>query len=167
MNWAAVVAGNQPQQQQQKTNDQPAQEQQPQQQAPSSIPGGSVQAHEGVNYGSGSGHTVAKHVGRTVEQLRERLADEPNIPKASTYETLEEADSTVSAAIEANQSEIETWLNDPNAVPRHRINHNANVGKVLARNAQTTQPGSKIRVILQKPPNGVNLSYVIVTSFPE
>ena len=166
MSWAQAVAGTQPQQQTAST--QPAQEQQPQQQeAPASIPGGSVQAHEDVNYGSGSGHTVAKHVGRTVEQLRQRLAAEPNIPKASTYESLSEADTTVSAAIEANKSEIETWLNDANAVPRKRINHNANVGKVLARNAQTTQAGSRVRVILQKPPNGVNLSYVIVTSFPE
>ena len=57
------------------------------------------------------GHTLKKHVGRTDEQLRERLRRERNISAASTYTDLETAERAVGIALEQNQAKIQRWLN--------------------------------------------------------
>ena len=45
------------------------------------VPGGGLMAHEGLD----GGHTLAKHVGKSDEFLRHRLATEPRIKAASTF----------------------------------------------------------------------------------
>src|SRR5512137_1959892 len=46
------------------------------------------------------GHTLRKHVGRTDEQLRERLAEEPGISAASTYTDRAAAEMAVGTVLE-------------------------------------------------------------------
>ena len=55
------------------------------------------------------GHTLARHVGRTDQQLRQRLADQPNISAASTYNDRETAELTVGAILEQHASRVASW----------------------------------------------------------
>src|SRR3982750_1152674 len=56
------------------------------------------------------GHTLGRHVGRTDEQLRERLQHERNISAASTYTDRETAERAVTAAIESSQGKLQRWF---------------------------------------------------------
>ena len=55
------------------------------------------------------GHTLRKHVGRTDEQLRQRLQQERNISAASTWTDRTAAEETVQAALHAERGKIEKW----------------------------------------------------------
>ena len=55
------------------------------------------------------GHTLARHVGRTDEQLRERLRQEPNISAASTYTDRQTAERVVGDAIKASNATLSQW----------------------------------------------------------
>jgi uncharacterized protein YukE len=70
------------------------------------VPGGGLLAHEGVE----GGHTLAKHVGKSPEFLRQRLATEPNITAASTFYNREVAESSISSVLRANDRQIQRWL---------------------------------------------------------
>jgi hypothetical protein len=70
------------------------------------VPGGGLMAHEGLD----GGHTLAKHVGKSEEFLRNRLATEPHITAASTFYDRQTAETTLSAFMDANAVEIAGWL---------------------------------------------------------
>lgn len=149
MSWAAVAA----------KNTDPAQAPAPR---PAVIPGGGIQAHEGV------GHTVAKHVGRTKEQLSQRLTDEPNLSRASTFKSNAEAETNIGAVLTANRAEINAWLANPQGLPRLTVQGPATEGgAVLERGAADTRPGAQVKVILQRPPANSALRFVIITSYPD
>jgi len=56
------------------------------------------------------GHTLARHVARTDEELRERLGDEPNISAASTWTDREMAEETIAEALRAERGRIQSWM---------------------------------------------------------
>lgn len=70
------------------------------------VPGGGLMAHEGLE----GGHTLAKHVGKSEEFLRNRLATEPDLDTASTFFNREAAENALSEVLEANAREIQRWL---------------------------------------------------------
>src|SRR5258705_12170032 len=55
------------------------------------------------------GHTLRKHVGRTGDELRQRLERERNISAASTWRDRGAAEETVGAALAAGSGQIENW----------------------------------------------------------
>lgn len=55
-------------------------------------------------------HTLRKHVGRTYDELMERLADEPDRALASTFTSADEAVDGVNQVLKAHESQIESWL---------------------------------------------------------
>src|SRR5258706_9785184 len=55
------------------------------------------------------GHTLRKHVGRTDDELRQRLERERNISAASTWTDRGAAEETVAAALQAERGKIENW----------------------------------------------------------
>ena len=55
------------------------------------------------------GHTLRKHVGRTDDQLRERLEQEPHISAASTWTNSQLAEETVGAALRDQAARISRW----------------------------------------------------------
>ncbi|MEU6505767.1 RNase A-like domain-containing protein [Streptomyces sp. NPDC046942] len=71
------------------------------------------------------GHTLDKHVGKTDEQLAQRLRDQgnpptqswpygkPSIGAASTFETVESAQELTQYNIDRNSAEITAWLKGP------------------------------------------------------
>lgn len=55
------------------------------------------------------GHTIARHVGKSDDELRARLKAEPDISAASTYTDLETAERVVGQVLERKKDEIEKW----------------------------------------------------------
>ncbi|PCG82951.1 hypothetical protein CIB93_27205 [Streptomyces sp. WZ.A104] len=66
--------------------------------------------------GMGNAHTLDKHVGKTDEQLLQRMRDEsrasgePKIPAASTYADVESAQRFTQYCLRDNSNEIDRWL---------------------------------------------------------
>jgi hypothetical protein len=56
------------------------------------------------------GHILRKHVGRSDEQLRERLEHERHISAASTYTNREMAEFAVGIALQQQQEKVQRWL---------------------------------------------------------
>ncbi len=56
------------------------------------------------------GHTLARHVARTDEELRDRLHHEGNISAASTWTDRETAEEIIAGALRAERGRIESWM---------------------------------------------------------
>ena len=56
------------------------------------------------------GHTLSRHVGKTDEQLRERLRKEPGISAASTYTDRATAEDAIARAIRASKKRVDRWM---------------------------------------------------------
>jgi hypothetical protein len=112
------------------------------------------------------GHTLKKHVGRTDDQLRERLGHERNISAASTYTDRETAERAVGAAIQSNADKIQRWLvregGHPNLVLLYDSDHP--VGRTLQRGEDQPEPCSHALVVLKWDGDG---QYHVLTSYPE
>ena len=55
------------------------------------------------------GHTLARHVGKTDDELRARLKAEPDISAASTYTDRAAAEETVAAGMSENAAKVAAW----------------------------------------------------------
>ena len=62
------------------------------------------------------GHTLRKHVGRSDDELRERLRHERHISAASTWSDRETAERAVGSALQQNRDKIERWSNNAQEV---------------------------------------------------
>jgi hypothetical protein len=59
----------------------------------------------------GNSHGVDKHVGKTDGQLAQRLRDQSNIPAASTFKSMTDAQKYTQLCIDKNNAAIEAYLN--------------------------------------------------------
>jgi hypothetical protein len=114
------------------------------------------------------GHTLKKHVGRTDDQLRERLRRERNISAASTYTDRDTAERAVGIALEQSQAKITRWLNREGGHPHLLIDYDGDtahpIGRTLRRGDDQTQPCSHAVIVLKW--DGEN-SYHVLTTYPE
>ncbi|WP_421558661.1 RNase A-like domain-containing protein, partial [Pseudomonas canadensis] len=124
------------------------------------VPGGGLAAHE-----KAGGHLMEKHIGRTDQQLAERLQREPHVPTASTFPDRATAESAISKVLDNNQSKIKDFLKST----EHQLVINQRtpepIGTSWKRGAKTPASGTQIRLIIRrdrKMPNG----YRIHTGFP-
>jgi hypothetical protein len=114
------------------------------------------------------GHTIARHVGRTEAQLRARLVEQPGIPAASTFVTLEQAEQTVAAAVRANSSAIKAWAAGagPGQTKAFSYTSATVVGQGVVRSTgQLTQMKNAV-VVLRKVITG-NRVYFVLTAYPK
>ena len=112
------------------------------------------------------GHTLQRHVSRSDEQLVERLAREPDISAASTYNDRAVAEKTVVDTLAHEKSRVESWLSRPDAHPNLALQfqgHNA-IGRSMRRGDQTSQPCYDAAVILRW--DGDHRFHVL-TTYPE
>jgi hypothetical protein len=113
------------------------------------------------------GHTLARHVGRTDEQLRERLRQEPNISAASSYTDRQAAERAVGTAIQSSQGKIQRWMERgsrrPNLVLEYTEPNDA-LGREMHRRALGSVPCDHSIVVLKA--DGATEFYVL-TSYPE
>ena len=111
------------------------------------------------------GHTLRKHVGRTDEQLRERLRHEREISAASTWTDRETAERAVGIALAQNQDKIQRWLSrDSHSNLVLDYDGDLPIGRSLRRDADQPQPCSHATVVLKWSGPG---SYYVLTSYPE
>jgi toxin YxiD len=112
------------------------------------------------------GHTLKRHVGRTDDELQQRLERESNISAASTYTDRGVAEKTVAAALRDNGGKIDRWLqrgpSRPNLVVDY-TNPTEPIGRTRYRGAMGSVPCDHAIVVLR--PDGD--SYYVLTSYPE
>ncbi len=124
--------------------------------------GGTLIFHENLD-----GHTIRRHVGKTDEQLLQRLDAEPDILGSSTYPDLETAQRAVGDVLSRNRDSVQDWLvNSPK--PRLTLNETLDyeVGRVIPQGATVSQASNKSFVLLVKDPLAPN-GYRVHTSFPK
>jgi hypothetical protein len=129
------------------------------------VPGGGLLKHE-IYVDS---HTIEKHVGKSIEYLKERWAKAANSFKKpdgfSTFNNLEEAEYFVSETIKKNKDEISEWLKTAKRSRRFELPFNKSTGKLLKEGATSVIDVQKVRIILL-PSKDVPEGYRILTAFP-
>jgi hypothetical protein len=112
------------------------------------------------------GHTLRRHVGRSDEQLRERLQNERGIAAASTYTDRATAEAAVGTALEREQERVQRWLERTGGHPNLALDYQSEnpVGRTLHRGETTPQPCNQAKVVLRWVPPG---AYYVLTSYPE
>lgn len=114
------------------------------------------------------GHTLRKHVGRSDEELRERLRHERNISAASTWTDRDTAEQAVGTAIAENHEKIDRWLERTGGHPNLVIDYDGDsahpVGRSLRRDADQPEPCAHATIVLKW--TGPN-DYYVLTAYPE
>lgn len=112
------------------------------------------------------GHTLARHVARRDDELRERLAQERNISAASTWTDRATAEAVVGEALAAEHGRVESWMRQ--GYPRANLALHYNAGRVIGRSlrrgdAQTVECSSSVIVLRADGPE----SFYVLTTYPE
>jgi hypothetical protein len=113
------------------------------------------------------GHTIARHVARTEEQLQARLVAQPGIKAASSFTSLRVAETVVSDAVRVNAAQIRAWASAASATRPLTLTYAAKnaVGYGVVRATGTLTSMSKAIVILSKTQRAGKL-YFILTAYP-
>jgi hypothetical protein len=118
---------------------------------------------------SKGGHTLARHVGKTDTELRERLRREPQISSASTYTDRATAEQAVGAALATSGRTLEAWENRtgrrPNLVLHYRNPKRQPIGRSLSRSQQASMPSARVLVVLRWDER--SRTFYVLTSYPE
>ncbi|HXJ14973.1 MAG TPA: RNase A-like domain-containing protein [Candidatus Limnocylindrales bacterium] len=112
------------------------------------------------------GHTLARHVARTDQELRERLEQERNISAASTWTDRRTAEAVVGEALTAERSRVESWTR--RGFPRANLALHYNAGRVIGRSlrrgeSRTVDCSSAVIVLRADGPE----SFYLLTTYPE
>ena len=112
------------------------------------------------------GHTLARHVARTDDELRERLARERNISAASTWTDRETAETVVGQALAAEHGRVDSWIR--RGYPRVNLALHYNAGRVIGRSLRrgdslTADCSSAVIVLRADGPE----SFYVLTAYPE
>ncbi|HYD99247.1 MAG TPA: RNase A-like domain-containing protein, partial [Alphaproteobacteria bacterium] len=96
------------------------------------------------------GHTLERHVGKDDRFLLDRLARQPNIAAASTFDDRRTAERVIAAALSANRRRLDDWARRPGTAPgqTQAVRHTAEepVGRIARRPAgpRNIEPGRRI-----------------------
>jgi hypothetical protein len=110
------------------------------------------------------GHVLARHVGKTDAELKQRLDEEPNISAASTYTDKKTAEEAIAAALEQRGARVDGWVkrrSHPNLVLDYYAK--TSVGRTLRRGETTGAPCLHSIVVLK----WEQKDYYVLTSYPE
>jgi len=112
------------------------------------------------------GHTLDKHVGRSDQELRERLDTERNISAASTWTNREIAEETVGQALRADHDKIARWEERGYRRPNLALYFDAGrvVGKTMRHGDESSSPATQAVIVLKA--DGPD-SFYVLTSYPE
>ena len=117
---------------------------------------------------SRGGHTLARHVGRTDAELRDRLRRE-QISSASTYTDRTAAEHAVGAALAAGGGTLEAWENRsgrrPNLVLHYRSPNHEPIGRSLSRSRQSAVAADRALIVLRWDERAGD--FYVLTSYPE
>jgi hypothetical protein len=132
---------------------------------PANFPSNWLQAQE-----QAGGHTIARHVGWTNQQLINRLNNSPDIANASTYSDLRSATTNIPSALSSYRNNLNNWASNSN-VPvgaTRAVDFNAGqvVGRVAFRPpAQTNiRNSTQLRAVMKK--SSATGECILLTSYP-
>jgi hypothetical protein len=112
------------------------------------------------------GHTLQRHVGRSDDELRQRLQREQGISAASTYTDRATAERAIAAALQQNADKIRRWVERgprrPNLVIDYR-DLKIPLGRTMNRGAADSVPCDRAILVLRADED----SYYVLTSYPE
>jgi hypothetical protein len=113
------------------------------------------------------GHTLARHVGKTDGELRERLRREPNISSASTYTDRATAEAVVGAALSSPPRSFETWRRRTGRRPNFVLHYAAHrvIGRSIGRHQSEAAPCEDALVVLRW--DDRRDRFYVLTSYPE
>jgi len=112
------------------------------------------------------GHTLARHVARTDDELRERLECERSISAASTWTDRETAETVVAEALAAEHGRVESWTR--RGFPRTNLALHYNAGRGIGRSlrrgdSRTVECAGAVVVLRADGPE----SFYVLTTYPE
>ena len=112
------------------------------------------------------GHTLEKHVGRSDQELRERLDRERNISAASTWTNRDVAQETVAQALRAEHDKIARWEERGYRRPNLALHFDAGrvIGRSMRHGGESSSPATEAVIVLKA--DGPN-SFYVLTSYPE
>lgn len=112
------------------------------------------------------GQTIARHVGKTEAQLRERLWLEPDRKIVSSFAGLDLAESTIEEVMHANTLRIEDWANSPvRAKPLELVQQvSGEVGYGIGRETGESTRMGGVKIILKYQTHN-DMPYYIVTAY--
>jgi hypothetical protein len=112
------------------------------------------------------GHTLKKHVGRTDEELRQRLDKERDISAASTWTDRDAAEETVGGALRAERGRIQSW--EGRGYPRANLALHFDAGRVIGRSMRhgNSQSSPCTRAVIVLKADGAD-SFYVLTTYPE
>jgi toxin YxiD len=113
------------------------------------------------------GHTLARHVGRSDEDLRDRLRRERGISAASTYTDRAIAEATVARTLAQQADRVARWEARSGPRPNLALDYHGSssvpVGRSLSRDRRDTVPCYDAIVVLR----WADDNYYVLTSYPE
>ncbi len=114
------------------------------------------------------GHTLARHVGRSDDDLRARLAHEPRIRSASTYTNRQVAEEVVAVTLARSSKRVAAWAARRSPRPNLALDYTGHpsrpLGRSLARRDGTVRPACDAVVVLKDDGHG---GWFVLTSYPE
>jgi hypothetical protein len=113
------------------------------------------------------GHTLARHVGRTDDELRERLRREPDISSASTYPDRATAEAVVGAALSSAGRSFHAWRNRTGRRPNFVLHFAAQhiIGRSIARGRPEPAFCEEALVVIRW--DDRRQRFYVLTSYPE
>ena len=112
------------------------------------------------------GHTLARHVARTDEELRDRLRHEGSISAASTWKDRETAEETIAEALHVERGRIESWTRRgfPRANLALHYEAKRDIGRSLRQGKTQAVPCRDALIVLRADgPDG----FYVLTAYPE
>ena len=115
------------------------------------------------------GHTLARHIGRTDEQLAQRLRNEPNISAASTWTDELTARRAIGQAVRENEARIQAWASRQGSRPNLVLNYvqrtGPPLGRSLRRGQRVSAPCDRALVVLRWQDR--ERRWIVLTSYAE
>jgi hypothetical protein len=113
------------------------------------------------------GHTLARHVGKTDEELIDRLRHEPQISSASTYTDRATAERVVGAALASGRRSFDAWRERTGRRPNFVLHYAANhvIGRSVSRGRVGSAPCEYALVVLHY--DDRRHRFYVLTSYPE
>jgi RHS repeat-associated protein len=111
------------------------------------------------------GHTIRRHVGKTISFLLRRLVNS-NVPAASSFYNLQQATGVINKSLNMNAADIAAMLASPGANGMEiDTTFSAPIGYTISAPGGASVPASTLRMVLQSPaltPEG----FLILTAYP-
>lgn len=113
------------------------------------------------------GHTLARHVGKTDDELRERLRREPDISSASTYTDRATAEAVVGEALSSPPRSFDSWRHRTGRRPNFVMHFGADrtIGRSVKRGRLEAAPCQNALIVVRWDER--RQRFYVLTSYPE